>query len=157
MNSSFHNNTYHYPHDNLRGRKEEPRDEARQVAETRSRNSKRNGLKGREAVGEEGERTTTQLSAGPSRPTSCRKGKVRPTERTEVTIVCWAVSPHQSDVPRRQQQQLHEEDVIARRQSGKFCYFYKIGGKDGIWWSLCRTRSNPVSQYRDWSILRGWR
>ena len=82
-------------------------------------------------IREGGAREATQLSAGPSRPTSCRKGEVKSKERKEVTTVCWAVSPHQSEVPERQNLQNNEKGNAMRRQPEELYYIYGDNVKVG--------------------------
>ena len=97
----------------------------KKVAETEREKSSENGLCERRDDREREERATTQLSAGPSRPTSCKKREVKPKERKEVTIVCWAVSPRQSVVPWRQKRRIREDGNAVRRQPGELYYIYR--------------------------------
>ena len=65
------------------------------------------------------------LCAGPSRPTSDKKSEVRFKRTREDVTECWAVSPHQSEGPRKQQVNLHGREFTVKCQSGEFYYAYK--------------------------------
>ena len=95
------------------------------IAKKKRENDSGSGIHEPVTIREGGACATTHLSAGPSRPTSCRKRTVKPRERKEVTIVCWAVSPHQSEVPGRQNRQSSEEGNAVRRQPGELYYIYR--------------------------------
>ena len=102
-----------------------------QVTEKRSRNNKGEMMQEGLVKKEAGERAMSQLSAGPSRPTSCEERTVRPTGRKETAIVCWAVSPHQSEASRWQNRRNSEEGNEMRRQPEELYYIHGDNVKAG--------------------------